>query len=53
MEREAIIILAQLLVGLREAVEKCEEAYNRKDAERLMAIKKEILALQEQIERHL
>lgn len=49
MEKEDIILLAQLLTGIKDALYKLEEAYKKKDGENLAAAKKEILSFQSQI----
>jgi hypothetical protein len=49
MEKEEIIIIAQLLTGLKDAVDRLDEAHRRKDLEKLNAAKKEILNFQKQL----
>jgi len=51
MEREGITILAHLLTNLKDSVNKLEGALKDNDMEALALAKKEILTLQEQIER--
>lgn len=51
MEREDIIVLAQLLTGIKDSLSKLEDAYKRGDAERLARVKQEILNFQRQIDR--
>lgn len=50
MEREKILVLAQLLASLKEAVNRLESAYKSQDAEHLAEVKREILTLQESLE---
>ncbi len=49
MQREDIVLLAQLLSGIKDALSKMEEAEKKKDAEQLNDAKKEILSFQSQI----
>jgi len=49
MEKEEIMLVAQLLTGMKDAIEKLEEAKKKKDPELLNAAKKEILNFQKQI----
>lgn len=49
MEKEDVLIIAQLLTGMKDAVDKLEDAQRRKDAEKLNLAKKEILNFQKQI----
>ncbi len=49
MQREDIVILAQLLSGIKDALNRLEEAEKKKDAEELNDAKKEILSFQSQI----
>ncbi len=51
MEKERINLIAQLLNSMRDAVEKLEEAYKKKDIEMLSAAKGEILKFQAEIKR--
>ena len=49
MQREDIVLLAQLLSGIKDALNRLEEAEKKKDAEKLNEAKKEILSFQSQI----
>lgn len=49
MEKEDIIVIAQLLTGIKDAVDRLEDAQRRKDVEKLNAAKREILNFQKQI----
>ena len=49
MEKEDVLLIAQLLTGMKDALEKLEEAHRRKDVEKLNLAKKEILNFQKQI----
>ena len=49
MEKEDIIVIAQLLTSIKDAIDRLEEAQRNKDVERLNAAKKEILQFQKQI----
>lgn len=51
MKKEEISVIAQLLVGMKDAVEKLEEAYKKKDFGMLLSAKKEILQFQTDVER--
>ena len=51
MRKEEIGLIAQLLVGMRDAAEKLEEAYKKKDFELFNSAKKEILQFQTEIGR--
>jgi uncharacterized protein YegL len=49
MKNEDVMILAQLLTAMKDAVQKLEDAEKKKDAESLASAKKEILTFQGQI----
>lgn len=49
MKKEDINLIAQLLTGMKDAVARLEIAYRNKDANKLAAVKGEILDFQEQI----
>ena len=49
MEKEDITLIAQLLTGIKDAIERLQEAEKKKDIERLNAAKKEILNFQTKI----
>jgi len=49
MQREDIVLLAQLLSGIKDALAKLEDAEKKKDVESLNEAKKEILSFQSQI----
>lgn len=51
MQKENIALLAQLLTGIKDALYKLEWAYKKKDNERIMAAKREILSFQSQIDK--
>ena len=51
MRKEEIMILAQLLTGIKDAIIKLEEAQKRKDLDRTSLAKKEIIAFQAQIDK--
>ncbi len=50
MEKERIILLAQLLASMKEAVTRLQTAVKNQDPEHVAGIKKEILSLQEKID---
>ena len=49
MEKEDITLIAQLLTGIKDAIERLEDAEKKKDLEKLNAAKREILNFQNQI----
>ena len=49
MEKEDVMLIAQLLTGIKDAIDHLEDAQKKKDLERLNAAKKEILNFQKQI----
>jgi len=49
MQKENIMLLAQLFSGIKDALYKLEVAYKKKDNEILTTAKKEILSFQSQI----
>jgi len=51
MEKEDITLVAQLLSGIKDAIDKLQDAEKKKDIERLNAAKKEILNFQSQIDK--
>lgn len=51
MEKEDIVLIAQLLTGIKDALLKLEEAMKKKDVEKLNAAKREILTFQNQIDK--
>lgn len=51
MEKEDIILIAQLLTGIKDILEKLRESEKKKEVERLNAAKKEILNFQSQIDK--
>jgi len=51
MEKEDITLIAQLLTGIKDAIEKMQDAEKRKDLEKLNAAKREILNFQSQIDK--
>lgn len=50
MRKEDIALVAQLLTGMRDALNKLEEAQRKKDLEKANAAKREILYFQSQID---
>ncbi len=50
MKKEDINLIAQLLSGIKDALDKLEEAQRKKDMERMTAAKQEILSFQAQID---
>jgi hypothetical protein len=51
MQKEDIMVLAQLLTGLKDAVANLEKAEKKKDMEEIAAAKREIISLQAQIDK--
>jgi hypothetical protein len=51
MEKEDITLIAQLLTGIKDAIEKLQDAEKKKDLEKLNAAKKEIINFQAQIDK--
>ncbi len=51
MEKEGITLLAQLLTSIKDAIDKLEEAYRKKDMEKITSAKREILNFQLQIDK--
>ena len=51
MEKEDVTLIAQLLTGIKDAIDKLQEAEKKKDLEKLNAAKKEIINFQGQIDR--
>jgi len=49
MEKEDVMLVAQLLTGIKDAIEKIEEATKKKNIEKFNAAKREILNFQKQI----
>jgi len=49
MEKEDIMLIAQLLTGIKDAIYRLEKAKKKKDIEHFNAAKKEILNFQKQI----
>ncbi len=49
MEKEDIMVIAQLLTSIKDAIDRLDEAQRNKDVEKLNAAKKEILQFQKQI----
>jgi hypothetical protein len=50
MKKEDVTLLAQLLSGMDEAVERLSKAQKKKDLEEVASIKREIINFQKQIE---
>ena len=53
MEKEKILLLAQLLARMKEATTRLQSAVKNQDAEHVSAIKKEILEFQGNIDQML
>ena len=51
MEKEDVTLIAQLLTGIKDAIDKLQEAEKKKDIEKLNAAKREINNFQQQIEK--
>ena len=51
MEKERINIIAQLLISMKEAADKLEIAYKKKDAEMVASIKREMMQFQAEIKK--
>lgn len=49
MNKEDIVSVAHLLSSLKDTSRQLEEACKRKDAERILAIKKEMLRLNQEV----
>ena len=49
MKKEDVLILVQLLKSMRDAVAKLENAYSERDIEKMMALKKEVLSLYDEV----
>lgn len=50
MQKEEINLIAQLLTGIKDALDNLEKAQKKKDMEMMASAKKEILNFQEQID---
>jgi hypothetical protein len=50
MKKEDVGVIAQLLTGIKDAIEKLEEAQKHKDAEGLELARREILNFQRKID---
>lgn len=50
MKKEDIVVIAQLLTAIKDSIDKLEEAQKKRDAEMLLAAKREILMFQEKID---
>ena len=51
MEKEDVTLIAQLLTGIKDAIDKLQDAEKRQDLEKIKASKKEILNFQSQIDK--
>lgn len=49
MEKEDVLLLAQLFHTMKELIPKLERAHKKKDAEKLNALKREMMGLQRRI----
>lgn len=50
MQKESINLLAQLMSAIKEILPKLEEAYKKKDIEKMTMLKREILDFQARID---
>jgi len=53
MNKEDVVILAQLLSSMKDAANEIESTLKKKDIARLNVLKNEILSLKEQVDRKL
>tara|TARA_Y100000310_G_C20698107_1_gene827178 strand:+ start:6379 stop:6552 length:174 start_codon:yes stop_codon:yes gene_type:complete len=51
MEKSDVLSMAQLLTGIKDALDGLEKAQNKKDLEGMANAKREILSFQHQVER--
>ena len=51
MKKEEINLIAQLLIGIKDAIAKLEAAEKKNDSEKILAAKREILNFQRQIDK--
>ena len=51
MKKEDIVVLAQLLSGMKDAVEVLNDARNKRDMEKISQAKREIKSFHEEISR--
>jgi hypothetical protein len=51
MKKEDISLIAQLLAGMKDAVDKMESSYKKNDAERFASLRKEVLTFQMEIKK--
>ncbi len=51
MEKSEAILVAQLLYAMKEVTIKLEEAYSKKEVEKLEGLKKEIIELRRKIDK--
>ena len=51
MEKEDVVLLVQLLHTMQDLVTKLDEYYKKEDAEKLAQTKKEIMDLQQKIDK--
>jgi len=51
VKKEEINLLAHLLTGMKESVERLEKSQKKNDREEILASKKEILYIQRQLEK--
>ena len=51
MEKEDVTLIAQLLTGIKDAIDKLQDSLKKKDLEKISAAKREILNFQSQIDK--
>lgn len=51
MEKEDVTLIAQLLTGIKDAIDRLKDAGKKKDLEKEKAAKREILNFQSQIDK--
>lgn len=51
MKREEISLIAQLLASMKDAIDRMDEGYKKKDEEMVFNAKREILKFQSEIKR--
>lgn len=51
MQKEDVVLLAQLVHAMKDVAREMEKAYEKKDSERLEKAKAELLKLQKEVDR--
>ncbi len=51
MEKEDVTLIAQLLTGIKDAIQMLQDGLKKKDLEKINTAKKEILNFQQQIDK--